>query len=476
MIAFTALIFPFLTGFLLIRLLLARTPLFNTNFLSLLLALPTGLGIISLLFFACYGLDAKNSSLWLFSTLIFLVVWLLIKNVSIAAKPLEISRIKPVHLDVRLTVIRLTCLVIFLYALGVYLKTFFSLTSLAPFGEGDARFFWNVKAKFYLREPLAWKAMFSEIIAWSHPDYPLLLPGSVAWGWLWTGRELTAWPILTALLFSLSTAALAIWHLSTSKNVETGLAAGGLILSIDFFRLWSAAQYADIPVGFFFLAAGIFLMAALRTGACHLFFLTGLMTGFSVWTKNEGLFFFGWILLTALCYRFRKWSSEQESRKELLGLLSGALPGILAAFVLKSGFAVHGDYIASGRTVLDYFRLLFQSPENTKRIFEALPIYTFKAPQWHHLWSLGCLAIVVNGIKTLKSKRLDETWVLPLLSFLTLTGYIAVIHLTPNPIVWQIQTALTRLLLQIAPLVLVFTFDILAPKSLTPSLLKVNMS
>ncbi len=470
MTAFAPLFIPFLIGFLILRFFTQGHPLKHLSLLSAAAAGPLGFGLISLALFSGYAIHAPNGTVLLFAVLIPLISWLLQKTFFSFSSSLSMPTVFFSWPKSRLlTFIRICCILVFIWSLAVYLKAFLSMTCLAPNGDWDARFFWNVKAKFYLRDPEAWRAMFSSVIAWSHPDYPLLIPGTVAWGWNWAGQELLLWPALTALVFSLSILGLIVWHLAVTRSWETGLIAASFLLSIEFFRYWSASQYADIPEAFFFLASAVFLVHALKNKTAGLFFLSGLMAGFSAWTKNEGLFFVLWVFLTLALYRGKSWLTDASSRKELFSFLLGLLPSIMALLLLKTLYAPHGDYLGSKRTLADYTHLVFQSPENTRLIFTALKSYTLQTSQWLHLWHLGIAAIAVNAVKSFEYKRWDESWIPVLLAALILAGYILVIHVTPHPVAWQIETALTRLLLHAAPLVLIFFFEVLGPEKLAPS-------
>jgi len=475
MSAFAPLLISYLIGFLLMHLGVSHLPLKHKPILSFAVAGPLGFGIISLGIFGGYALHAPNGMLLLFTALILLIAWLLQKTFFSAAAENPFSFFSfmrpPLFLarDQRpFFILRLLCVIVFLFSLGIYLKSFLSITCLAPNGDWDARLFWNVKAKFYLRQPEVWSLMFSNVISWSHPDYPLLVPGTVAWGWNWAGHETLLWPALAAMVFSLSIVALVIWHLSVTRNFETGLIAGSFLLSIEFFQTWSASQYADIPQAFFFLAAALFLMHALKIKLSRLFLLAGVMTGFAAWTKNEGLFFVAWLWLTALLYRTKTWLASASERRELIFLLLGLLPALTAICLLKGIYAPHGDYLGSKRTLHDYAHLLFQSPENTRIIFAALKSYTFQTAEWRYLWHLGAAAIGVNLVRALHRKCWDETWIPVLLSVLILAGYVLVIHVTPHPVSWQIKASLTRLLMHTVPLVLIFAFEVLAPENLRP--------
>jgi len=65
---------------------------------------------------------------------------------------------------------------------------------LMPHGETDAIAIWNLRARSLLRGGREWAAVLSPAIGWSHPDYPLLLPLTVARLWSYAGSETTAVP------------------------------------------------------------------------------------------------------------------------------------------------------------------------------------------------------------------------------------------------------------------------------------------
>ena len=73
-----------------------------------------------------------------------------------------------------------------------------------PHGQWDAWSIWNLRARSIFRGAPDWPALFSPAIAWSNPDYPLLLPLTVARLWAYEGREGTAIPAMVAMLFFLS--------------------------------------------------------------------------------------------------------------------------------------------------------------------------------------------------------------------------------------------------------------------------------
>ncbi|MEO7145405.1 MAG: hypothetical protein ABI165_18065, partial [Bryobacteraceae bacterium] len=86
-------------------------------------------------------------------------------------------------------------------AAAASLVSFVLFSVVAPLGEWDAWSIWNLRAKFLGLAAKTWTDGFSPIIAWSHPDYPLLIPASIAQAWHAAGAAQPLAPILVAGVF-----------------------------------------------------------------------------------------------------------------------------------------------------------------------------------------------------------------------------------------------------------------------------------
>ena len=91
-----------------------------------------------------------------------------------------------------------------LFALAIVLAVTMFLGAVVynPHGEEAAWSIWNLRARFLFRAGAFWRDAFSSDLSWSHPDYPLLLPGLVALCWKLAGQESTDAPIAIAFLFA----------------------------------------------------------------------------------------------------------------------------------------------------------------------------------------------------------------------------------------------------------------------------------
>src|ERR1700677_5080720 len=129
------------------------------------------------------------------------------------------------------------------------------MVAALPVGDWDAWAIWNLRAKFLAGPGGAWRYAISPLLNDSHPDYPLLLSGFVARVWKAGGTMDTIVPVVTALLFFAALLALLVSVVALLRSTASALLAGLVILSTTSLLVWAPAQYADIPLAFYYLAA-----------------------------------------------------------------------------------------------------------------------------------------------------------------------------------------------------------------------------
>jgi hypothetical protein len=185
-------------------------------------------------------------------------------------------------------------------ALFVTYIIIFVLRSLSyHLGVGDGIAIWNMRARFLFRAGEYWQDAFNVNLA--HPDYPLLIPASIARGWKFINNESVLVPIIIHMLFVFSILGLLLSGLSIMRSTTQGLLAFIILLGTSGFGHYAPLQYADIPLTFYFLATIIlfFLQDAVGTRHYGLIVLAGITTGLASWTKNEGLLF----IVAIICAR-----------------------------------------------------------------------------------------------------------------------------------------------------------------------------
>ena len=235
----------------------------------------------------------------------------------------------------------------FFVVLAAATAAFVTMLRQHPHGEWDAWMNWDMRARMFFRGGDGWQAAFSGAFPWSHPDYPVLLPTLVARSWLYAGGETVLGPHLVAATFTFGTVALLCSALATLRGRTQGPLAGMILLATPFFIVHGTSLYADVPLGFFLLAAFVALSLDARHGEATARFavLAGMTTGLAMWTKNEGLLF-GAALAAALVLASRRdgWAT---SRRRLVAFAGGALAPVLLVLGFKLAFAPPNDLLST---------------------------------------------------------------------------------------------------------------------------------
>lgn len=319
-----------------------------------------------------------------------------------------------------------------------------------PHGEWDAWAIWNMRARFLARGGDQWKAAFSNLLEWSRPDYPLLLPGFIARCWKYMGKEAVIVPGLVAGVFTAITAGLLFSSISIIRSKGQGVAAGLTLLGTASFISQGSWQYADVPLGFFFLAAItlLCLQEHLPGKNYRLAALAGMAAGFAGWTKNEGLLFIV-ALVVAQIIAITLFSGLKACLRQMLYFALGLLPVVLIIVYFKTQlappnylFAVSENEPLLGR-LTDYSKYSQILRAVTDNIVTAgvIPV---------NLLLLLLIYLVCLGVATSDRNKLSIVLSLTTVALMAV-GYFGVYLATPLDLKWQLNTSLSRLLLQLWP-------------------------
>jgi hypothetical protein len=336
-------------------------------------------------------------------------------------------------------------------AFGLGTIAFVADTAVMPHGDWDAWAIWNLRARFLYRGyPDYWRDGFSPMLAWSHVDYPLLIPLAVAREWTFLGRESTAVPAAFAALFAFSTVLGAAGSVGRARSSTYGWLTAVAILACPAFVEYSSSQGADVPLAFFILATFVWMFRAVESPSTRsAWLLAGASAGLAAWTKNEGALFLV-VCVTVLAIR----SSGVGDRAGLRGvglrgvglLLVGALPMIAALVALKA-LARDNDLLQA------------QSAQSLLTAFGSVDrVTTVVAGIGRALWSggatgVGVLPIVAAFMFVVGVERPANP--VPCMALVTLAlliaGYMCVFAMTPHDLAWQMTTSLDRVMLHAFP-------------------------
>jgi hypothetical protein len=228
-----------------------------------------------------------------------------------------------------------------LFALAAALAVTMFLGAIAynPHGEEAAWSIWNLRARFLFRAGAFWRDAFAGDLNWSHPDYPLMLPGLVALCWKLTGRESSDAPIVIAFLFGLGTVGVLASTLGMLRGKTHALLAGIILLGTASFVALSAALYGDVPLSFYVLSTlALLCLQGRHPENMRFSLLAGLMAGFAAWTRNEGIIFAAAVIV-ARVIALLKFGERRALGPELLRFIPGlAVPlAIVIYFKLRVG-------------------------------------------------------------------------------------------------------------------------------------------
>ncbi|MGP0075240.1 MAG: hypothetical protein ACLPWF_25285 [Bryobacteraceae bacterium] len=234
----------------------------------------------------------------------------------------------------------------FVLAAALAVIMFLGTVAYTPHGEEGAWSIWNLRARFLVRSGPFWRTAFSRDLAWTHPDYPLLLPGLVALCWKLAAQESTAAPIAIAFLFALGTAGVLTSTLAVLRGKTQALIAGTLLLGSASFIALSAALYGDVPLSFYILSSLALLCLQDRHPEDLRFsVLAGLLAGFAAWTRNEGVIFVVALLIGRAFALFR-WRERAAIVPQFLRLLAGLAAPIAVVVIFKLRVAPPGELIS----------------------------------------------------------------------------------------------------------------------------------
>jgi len=322
-----------------------------------------------------------------------------------------------------------------------------------PDGGWDAWAIWNLRARFLARAGDGFGAAFSpELLFWAHADYPLLLPGVVAQGFLLAGGEPLWVPAAAAYAFAALTVVLLGAAARELRGPGWGAVAALALLATPCFVGFAANQQSDVPVGAFLLAACALSAMAVETGRPRLLALAGAAASLAAWTKNEGLVY---LLALGIALLAVRWAAFPDRLRGVIRFGCGALPvlALLAWFKLRVAHVNDLLSQASLEPLLDARRWA--------ELFGALLRRVVFFQNWS-LWLVAELVVLIAVVPRLPPRASSR--VLALAVALALSATAVVYVLQPHELVWFVRASADRVLVQLWPsIVLATVLSLAAP-------------
>ncbi len=357
--------------------------------------------------------------------------------------------------------------VLFAAALLCSLISFIIAYWKEPHGRWDAWLIWNMHARFLFRGGDLWREAFASGLDWSHWDYPLLLPLSIARGWTYGGESVWL-PAGLAFVFTFLTLGLLGSSLALLRDGIRGCLGGMLLMGTPLFIIMGASQFADMPLALFILTTLVLLFIAMkdqgRSGSRDhhpgIVVLAGLAAGLCAWTKNEGLLF---LMIAAGCFFCATaWAQGWKSAlSRIAWFFAGALPVLAILLYFKMSLAPVNDLVAgfSGAAVGERLTDL----SRYSRILKAFFIVGVSFTQglidirqgmrivWGPVNVLLLVAYLWIAGLSIERRHKDGLALIGAVLLLMAAGYFLVYVLTPLDLDYHLMTSLNRLFLQLWP-------------------------
>ncbi len=324
----------------------------------------------------------------------------------------------------------------------------FSMISIQkPHGDWDARAIWNLHSRFLYRGMERWSDYLTPVLHWSHPDYPLLVPGAIARLWSVIGSELPLVPVSIAFCFTFATVGLLVSGVGSLMGRTQGLIAGTLLLGTPGFIFQGASQYVDIPLSFFYLAWTVLVSHCHRTEyKSHCLFLAFSMAGCAAWTKNEGVLF---LLTVSIVYSVISISLDgrKEYARNLLFMVAGALPALVLLCIFKVHYAPANDILGNQSIAAIMNRIT-----DIHRYIQIGRAFISELIRFNH----GMFVFMVLVLFLTKPKLVMDRVTVIILSvlFLMIIGHFCVYLISPQNLNFHLGTSLNRIVMQFLPMFL----------------------
>ena len=341
------------------------------------------------------------------------------------------------------------CLIVLIWAVPAV----FSFVRNLPHGLDDAWAIWNLKARFLYRGGPSWGAMFAEEIAWSHPDYPLLLPLTISRLYHYAGSESPVIGQMVALLFAALTIGMLgamLWQQNDAVQAFVGIMVLAATPALLFHTAW---QYADVPLAFFILTAtGLTTRALAKTTVndhprppYHLqtsgLVLAGMVASCAAWTKNEGLLFVVALVVAVSLVSAVSVDLRTAARRGGAVLL-GAAGGVALIVLVKSQLAPTQDPIGA-----THFSQLLDIERHGKTITLLATRVLLDGMMDGVFCALLATYVLVAGWRR---DHLGPAAVAALTAVIIVAVYY-VIYVASSNMTWLVETTASRLLLHVWP-------------------------
>jgi hypothetical protein len=315
----------------------------------------------------------------------------------------------------------------------------------SPHGFWDGWAIWNWEARILFRAGARWRDFLPSAF---HGDYPLLVPSTTARFWRYMGGEIPEVGAWLGIVLGLCSVAVLALTLAELRSPILGALMGLTLLGTPAYVSVSASQYADVPVGFFFLASLALIAIYFERGSdppsSRMLSAAGFFAGCAGWTKNEGVLFII-AAVAALCLSVLR--ERRVTLRRLAFFGAGLAVPLLVIVTFKLTNHVSNYVVAYEPGKLQKALML----DRHVMILKYFVQFAFSFGSWSWSPYIPVIAyILLIGVHRPVFRSYAWRTIVSIVILVSL-GYYFVYLTTPVSLQWHIESSMHRLLLQLWP-------------------------
>jgi hypothetical protein len=333
-----------------------------------------------------------------------------------------------------------------IFALALFDLLIISLTT--PFLYADDIAFWTPKAKMFFVHRSSPFAAFGDLHKFFQPDYPLFVPLTETWIFLWLGKISEYLMKLVFAVYAILLVLSTYVFIKRLSGQKAGLIAALALATTPTFIFQGTVGYADIPLALYYWLATILVFIWLQKRAGALLILGAVFLGLTAWIKNEGI---PLIILNIFVFTLCLWKRRKTSSGiwHAAALFVGVVLMIFLPWALtRRWLSLSSDLMLpplSALPALLHRRLWIIAKTFGGELFTR----SLGIPAWNLAWYFLAGILIIRARSLWQSRMRD---VLPLIGGQVLI-YVLVFITTRYNVAFMINASRERLLIHFYPFV-----------------------
>ena len=319
---------------------------------------------------------------------------------------------------------------------------------IKPIEAYDAIATYAIRSKiFYLGESIPHDFFYNLSLFFPHPDYPLNIPLSETFIYLFLGSLNDQIVKVIFPLFFVAILGILYFAVKRFSGRTSALLCTFILATVPQFNNFATNAYHDVPFSYYCFTGTLFLLYWFKeTRSSGYLYISATMTALGGWTKNEGFVYCAANILLLLIFLFA--NRRTIKKKDLLsGLLYVGIILLVLAPWLWVKFTANLVNSDVGSTTMDQLNIFKQSYKIWP-IFYEFQRQVFGPKKWNIIWIIFILSVVIYRKKIFVE---DQKYVTISL-LLVISGYVFAYLIGLDDIWHLVSTTWSRMAMHFLPL------------------------